>query len=127
MRVLNIAPEAQWIAFDEQLSLRVRRITIHEAHDIVAGTALARLFSAKEGETALRLPERELLDLCDRIFEVMVIGWTVQGPDGGDVPVTREAWRWLLTDEPRLIGWLLNRVLLGAARDEAEVELEKGD
>lgn len=128
MRVLDIAPPEQWIEYDGTLSLQVRRITIHEAHEIVQGTALARVFEGGgSGDADVSLPQGELLGLCDRIFEVMVVDWTVQAPDGGKVPVTRQAWRWLLTDDPALISWLLNRVFLGAAAAEAEVEREKGD
>ncbi len=127
MRVLNIAPQEQWIKYDDDLSLKVRRITVHEAHDIVKGTSLERLFRGETDGDEMALPEDELLGLCDRIFGTMVTGWSVQDPEGGDVPVTEEAWRWLLTDEPGLMSWLLHRVFLGVARDEAEVELEKGD
>lgn len=127
MRVLDIAPPAQWIDYDDDLSLQVRRITVHEAHEIVRGTSLARLFRGEAGADEMVVPEGELLELCDRIFGVMVTGWTVRDAEGGEVPVTQEAWRWLVTDEPALISWLLNHVFLGRARAEAEVEREKGD
>lgn len=127
MRVLNIAPEAQWIKFDDDLSLRIRRITVHESHDIVQGTVLARLFSGEADDGAMKIPEGELLDLCDRIFATMVVGWTVQDAEGGDIAVEKAAWRWLLTETPHLIGWLVNVVYLGVTRSEAEIELEKGD
>lgn len=127
MRVLKIAPEAQWIKFDSDLSFLVRRITVHDAHDIVEGTSLARLFREAAGTEDVRMSERELLDLCDRIIDKMVTGWTVQDPAGADVPVSIEAAHWLLTETPNLAGWLINTVFLGSARAEAEITLEKGD
>lgn len=129
MKVLDIAPPAKWVEFDDELSVEVRRLPMRDLMDLVEGTQLGRVLHGATAGTEARevLPWREMVDLAERVIDRMITDWTVADPQGAKVPVSPEAGRWLMTEVPGLTLWLVNRVLMPAFGAEGEVEQEKKD
>ena len=134
MRVLNIAPPAQWRAFDDELSFELRRLPMRDLVEMIEGTrfqaAIETPLTEAESKVGARksevvIPLAELLDLGETVIERMVTNWTVQDPSGAAIPVTREAARWLISDVRGLAGWLVLDVLLSALAVEGALEKEK--
>lgn len=131
MKTLDLAPPAKWLKFDDDLSVEVRRCSMRELMDLVEGTRLGGLLygAGADGETERRAttPWREMVELGERVIEHMVTDWTVADPEGGKIPVSLDAGRWLMTEVPGLTLWLVDSVLMPAFGVEIEVEQEKKD
>ena len=120
MRRLDLRPiEAR---YDDDLVFTFRRLTMPDMVELVRGTAMeAAIFSGGE----VSIPEAEALELCLRIVDMLAIGWTVVDHEDAPLPVTRAAVAQLITEDPRLIAWLIEQVFAPAVEGFALLDAEK--
>ena len=120
MRRLDLRPmEAR---FDADIAFSFRPLTLPDLIEIVRGTAMEPLL---EGGGALDMPTREALEIVLRLIDTLATGWTLADHDGAPLPVTRAATAQLITEEPALLQWFLDAVLLPMMERFALASAEK--
>lgn len=126
MRRLSL--KAQWRAYDADTSFLVRRLRMSEILDFVKDGPLEQVMSGKvspDDTEVFDVGADDALKMALDVIEFAVTDWTVVDEDDQPLALTRAHADMLISDEPDLMGWLVESVLFAAAEEAAKEEAEK--
>ncbi|PWE32780.1 hypothetical protein DDZ14_08520 [Maritimibacter sp. 55A14] len=147
MKRLDLNPEPKWLKIDDELSIQIRPVTQMDVLEILRGTAVSDTVQKKleaaglsalasgdpndqsedeeEIELSFNLDQvHDLFTISSRIFEKLVVGWTVVDMNDEPIPVSAEAAAALVRSDMEIMGTILVAVL-EAADTTTEVDAEK--
>ena len=120
---LNMTPV--WRKYDEELSVRVRRVPLSRLFDIAEGTPLEAVFAGEADAAEIRFDAKVALRLALDFFEEAVLEWTMEDEAGKPLAPSREAADLVMTDEPDFMAWLIEAVMVPTVAAAQDEEAEK--
>jgi hypothetical protein len=113
-------------AFDDDLTVRFRRLGFTELLDVLQNAGMGHLIgAAASGQTEARVNEADLIKMMIDFADGAIVDWTIESEDGTPTEPSRANIDKMMVACPGFAAWLFEAIFVPAMDAATEEEAEK--